>query len=463
MRERNIAARTFFKVLRYRAVAVTDRILMRVLGFRDLVLIVIGTVIGSGIFLVPGAVLRQAGGRVGPALVVWIVGGVLSLLGALAYGELGAMNPAAGGLYVYLRDAFGPLTAFLYGWTFFLVIATGSAATLAVASTSYLQEFVVLGPFARKGAAVLLLAIVAAINVRSTRRSADVQNWSTAIKVGALVVMSGVLVLARRGATADPSPMWPASITPSLVSGMGLGMIGVLWAYEGWQYVTFSAGEAIDPQRTFPRAIVLGTASLIVIYVSANIGYIAALGADGVANSDRVAADAVSAIVGPGAAKLIAGAILVSIFSATNGLTITAPRVYYAMARDGLFFRTLGDVHPRHGTPALSILAGTFWSMVLAVSGTFEQLFTYVVFVGWIFYGLGAACVFVLRRTKPDAERPFRVPGYPWTPLAFIVAAGALVANTIATQPVRAAIGIGVVLLGLPAYFVWRRAAAHRS
>ena len=463
MRERNIAARTFFKVLRYRAVAVTDRILMRVLGFRDLVLIVIGTVIGSGIFLVPGAVLRQAGGRVGPALVVWIVGGVLSLLGALAYGELGAMNPAAGGLYVYLRDAFGPLTAFLYGWTFFLVIATGSAATLAVASTSYLQEFVALGPFARKGAAVLLLAIVAAINVRSTRRSADVQNWSTAIKVGALVVMSGVLVLARRGATADPSPIWPASITPSLVSGMGLGMIGVLWAYEGWQYVTFSAGEAIDPQRTFPRAIVLGTASLIVIYVSANIGYIAALGADGVANSDRVAADAVSAIVGPGAAKLIAGAILVSIFSATNGLTITAPRVYYAMARDGLFFRTLGDVHPRHGTPALSILAGTFWSMVLAVSGTFEQLFTYVVFVGWIFYGLGAACVFVLRRTKPDAERPFRVPGYPWTPLAFIVAAGALVANTIATQPVRAAIGIGVVLLGLPAYFVWRRAAAHRS
>ena len=463
MRERNIAARTFFKVLRYRAVAVTDRILMRVLGFRDLVLIVIGTVIGSGIFLVPGAVLRQAGGRVGPALVVWIVGGVLSLLGALAYGELGAMNPAAGGLYVYLRDAFGPLTAFLYGWTFFLVIATGSAATLAVASTSYLQEFVALGPSARKGAAVLLLAIVAAINVRSTRRSADVQNWSTAIKVGALVVMSGVLVLARRGATADPSPMWPASITPSLVSGMGLGMIGVLWAYEGWQYVTFSAGEAIDPQRTFPRAIVLGTASLIVIYVSANIGYIAALGADGVANSDRVAADAVSAIVGPGAAKLIAGAILVSIFSATNGLTITAPRVYYAMARDGLFFRTLGDVHPRHGTPALSILAGTFWSMVLAVSGTFEQLFTYVVFVGWIFYGLGAACVFVLRRTKPDAERPFRVPGYPWTPLAFIVAAGALVANTIATQPVRAAIGIGVVLLGLPAYFVWRRAAAHRS
>jgi APA family basic amino acid/polyamine antiporter len=421
---------------------------------------VIGTVIGSGIFLVPGGVLRQAGGHPGPALLVWVVGGALSLLGALAYGELGAMNPAAGGLYVYLRDAFGPLTAFLYGWTFFLVIATGSAATLAVASTSYLQQFITLGPIGQKLAAAGLLAIVAAINVGSTRRSADVQNWSTAIKVAALIVMSVVLVVWHREAPAVGTPFWPASVSSSLLSGMGLGMIGVLWAYEGWQYVTFSAGEAIDPQRTFPRAIVVGTASLVGIYLFANIGYLAALGPEGVAGSDRVAAEAVGAIVGPGAAKLIAAAILVSIFSATNGLTISAPRVYYAMARDGLFFRTLGEVHPRYGTPAVSIVAGTLWAMVLAVSGTFEQLLTYVVFVGWIFYALGAACVFVLRRTQPDADRPFRVPGYPWTPMLFIVAAAALVGNTIATQPARAAIGIGVVLLGLPVYFIWRKPEA---
>jgi APA family basic amino acid/polyamine antiporter len=417
---------------------------------------VIGTVIGSGIFLVPGGVLRQAGGQAGPALVVWIAGGALSLLGALAYGELGAMNPAAGGLYVYLRDAFGPLTAFLYGWTFFLVIATGSAATLAVASTSYLQQFISLGPIGQKLGAIALLAIVAAINVRSTRRSADVQNWSTAIKVGALLIMSVVLVASPRAAAPDPMPFWPASFTPSLLSGMGLGMIGVLWAYEGWQYVTFSAGEAMNPQRTFPSAIVIGTASLIGIYVFANVGYLAALGTTGVATSDRVAAQAVSAIVGPSAAKLIAAVILVSIFSATNGLTISAPRVYYAMAKDGLFFGRLAEVHPRFGTPAVSIVAGTAWAMVLAASGTFEQLLTYVVFVGWIFYALGAACVFVLRRTRPDAERPFRVPGYPWTPLLFIVAAVALVGNTIATQPGRAAVGIGVVLLGLPVYYVWR-------
>jgi len=432
--------------------------LARVLNLRDLILIVVGTVIGSGIFLVPGGVLRLAGGYAGPALLVWIVGGVLSLLGALAYGELGAMNPEAGGLYAYLRDAFGPLTAFLYGWTFFLLIATGSAATLAVASTSYMQQFVALSPLGQKAAAVLLLALVAAINVRSTRRSADVQNWSTGIKVAALLVMSIGLLVARRSGAAPAMPFWPDAFTPSLASGMGLGMIGVLWAYEGWQYVTFSAGDAVNPQRTFPRAIVLGTASLIVIYVLANAGYLAALGAEGVARSDRVAAEAVGAALGPAAAKLIAAAILVSIFSATNGLTITAPRVYYAMARDGLFFRRLGEVHPRFGTPALSIVFGTAWSMVLAASGTFEQLLTYVVFVGWIFYGLGAACVLVLRRTNPDAPRPFRVPGYPWTPLLFIAAASALVINTIATQPGRAAVGIGVVLLGIPVHFMWRRA-----
>ena len=441
----------------------SDRTLNRVLGLRDLTLIVVGTVIGSGIFLVPGGVLRQAGGHAGPALVVWAVGGVLSLLGALAYGELGAMNPAAGGLYVYLREAFGPLIAFLYGWTFFLVIATGSAATLAVASSAYVQQFVPLGPIGQKLVAVALLGVVAAINVHSTRRSADVQNWSTTIKVGALLIMSAVLVVSRGRAQGATAPFWPASLTSSVVSGMGLGMIGVLWAYEGWQYVTFSAGEAMHPQRTFPRAIVLGTASLVGIYLFANVGYLAALGTEGVARSDRVAAEAVGAIVGPGGAKLIAAAILVSIFSATNGLTISAPRVYYAMAMDGLFFRMLANVHPRYGTPAVSIVAGTLWAMVLAVSGTFEQLLTYVVFVGWIFYALGAACVFVLRRTKPKAERPFRVPGYPWTPLLFIVAAAALVANTIATQPGRAAIGIGVVLLGLPVYFVWRAVTRARD
>ena len=441
--------------------AVTN--LARVLSLRDLILIVIGTVIGSGIFLVPGSVLRQVDGHIGPMLLVWVVGGVLSLLGALTYAELGAMDPAAGGLYIYLRRAFGPLTAFLYGWTFFLVMGSGSAATLAVASTSYLQEFVPLDAVGQKLCAIFLLAIVAAINVASTRGSANVQNWSTGIKVGALLVMSAVLLSAGQGFSGSADGMWPRAITPAFLSSMGLSMIGVLWAYEGWQYVTFSAGEAIDPQRTFPRAIVVGTAALIGIYVFANVGYLAALGPRGLAASDRVAAEAVQAIVGSGAAKLVAAAILVSIFSAINGITITAPRVYYAMAKDDLFFRRLADVHPRFGTPALAVMAGTAWAMVLATTGTFEQLFTYVVFVSWIFYALGAVGVFVLRRREPAAARPFKVPGYPWTPLAFILAALALVANTIATQPGRAAVGIGVVLLGMPVYAIWRAVRGRAS
>jgi len=435
--------------------------LRQTLSFRDLIFIVVGTVIGSGIWLTPGAVARAAG-TPGFALVAWVAGGVLSLLGALTFAELGAARPESGGLYVYLRDAFGSLLAFLYGWTMFLVIGSGSLATLGAAFPRYVSVFVPLSPAGSRVASVLMIAFVTVLNVRGTRRSADVQGVATMIKAGVIVLLAATLIVASPGGRA-PVEWWPAEISIATLSGLVTGMIGVLWAYEGWQYVTFSAGEAMNPQRTFPRAIVLGTASLIGIYLFANVGYLAALGTEGVARSDRVAAEAVGAIVGPGAAKLIAAAILVSIFSAMNGITISAPRVYYAMARDGLFFSKLADVHPRYGTPAISIIAGTIWAMVLAASGTFEQLLTYVVFVGWIFYALGAACVFVLRRTQPDAERPFRVPGYPWTPLLFIVAAVALVLNTIATQPGRAAIGIGVVLLGLPVYFAWRRRGSHEA
>jgi APA family basic amino acid/polyamine antiporter len=250
-----------------------------------------------------------------------------------------------------------------------------------------------------------------------------------------------------------------------LISGMGVGMIGVLWAYEGWQYATFSAGETVDAQRVFPRAIGLGTAALIGIYLFANFGYVAALGPAGVAASDKVAAEAVgqaAGAAGPVAAKLVAGAILVSVFSAMNGLTITTPRMYYQMAQDGLFFKKLAEVHPRFGTPAVAVVVGSLWGMVLAAWGTFESLLTYVVFVGWIFYGLGALCVVVQRRREPGAVRSFRVPGYPWTPLAFVIAAAAIVANTIMTQPGRSALGIAGVLTGVPVYLLWKVASRRR-
>jgi APA family basic amino acid/polyamine antiporter len=430
--------------------------LERTLGLRDLILLIIGTVIGSGIFIVPGAVLRQVQGDVVLAMLVWLVGGILSLLGALTYGELAARSPKAGGIYIYIRDGFSPLLAFLYGWTLFFVISTGAMATLAVAFSAYLSEIVPLTPVFRKLVAVGMIAIVTVFNVVGTRKSSDLQNWTTAIKVSAILIMSATLLLLGRGFSGNVTTLWTTEIGASLASGFGLAMIGVLWAYEGWQYATFSAGETHNAQRNFPRAFVIGSTVLIGIYLLANVAYIAALGPTKAAQTDSVAATAVTAVIGPSAAKLVALAILISIFSAANGIALTAPRVYYAMARDGLFFHRLAEVHPRFHTPAFAVLAGSVWATALAVTGTFEQLFTYVVFSGWIFYAIGAASIFVYRRRLPRITSPYLVPGYPWTPLLFVLAAAALVINTIATQPIRAAVGLGIVLLGAPAYLIWR-------
>ena len=430
--------------------------LERTLGLRDLILLIIGTVIGSGIFIVPGAVLRQVQGGVALAMLVWLAGGILSLLGALTYGELAARSAKAGGIYIYIRDCFGPLPAFLYGWTLFLVISSGSIATLSVAFSSYLSEIVRLTPALSKVIAVGMIAIVTVVNVLGTRESADLQNWTTGIKVAAILIMSAALLWFGRGLSEAGITLWPTSGGASLASGFGIAMIGVLWAYEGWQYVTFSAGETVNPQRNFPRALLIGSAALIGIYLVANVAYLAALGPIKAAQTDSIAAAAVTAVAGPWASKLVALAILISIFSAANGIALTAPRVYYAMARDGLFFHRLSEVHPRFHTPAFAVLAGSAWAAVLAATGTFEQLLTYVVFSGWLFYALGAASIFIYRRRRPEVASPYRVPGYPWTPLLFILAATALVINTIVTQPVRAAVGLGVVLLGTPVYFIWR-------
>jgi basic amino acid/polyamine antiporter, APA family len=435
--------------------------LPRTLGLRDLIFLTIGSVIGSGIFLVPGAVLRQVHGFILPALLVWLTGGVLSLLGALTYGELGAMKPAAGGLYVYIRDCFGRFPAFLFGWTLFFVISSGAVATLAVAFSAYLGEIVPLTRLLAKCISVLMIAVVAVVNVLGTRKSSDLQNWTTAAKLIAILVMSIVLLWFGRGFRGATPDLWPRYFSTSLVSGFGLAMISVLWAYEGWQFVTYNAGEVINARRNFPRGLLVGTAALVGIYLLANLGYLAALGGIGVAQSDRLAATAVSAVIAPAAVKLITIMILISIFSAANGTMLSSPRVYYAMARDGLFFQKLAEVHPRFQTPAFAVIAGALWSAILAITGTFEQLLTYVIFIGWIFYALAGAGIFVYRRRMPDAVRSFQVPGYPVTPLLFVVAAAALALNTIVTQPTRAGVGIAIVLLGAPAYFIWRRKSEH--
>jgi basic amino acid/polyamine antiporter, APA family len=431
--------------------------LPRTLGLRDLILLTIGSVIGSGIFLVPGAVLRQVNGFIIPALLVWMVGGVLSLLGALTYGELAALKPEAGGLYVYIRDCFGRFPAFLFGWTLFFVISSGAVATLAVAFSAYLGEIVPLTPLLAKSIAVLMIAVVTMVNVLGTRKSSDLQNWTTAAKVIAILVMSFVLLWLGRGFQGSGPILWPSYVNTSLVSGFGLAMISVLWAYEGWQFVTYNAGEVINAKRNFPLGLLIGTSALVGIYLLANLGYLAALGGIGVAGSDRLAATAVSNVIAPTAVKLITIMILISIFSATNGTMLSSPRVYYAMARDGLFFHKLAEVHPSFQTPAFAVIAGAVWSAILAITGTFEQLLTYVIFIGWIFYALAGASIFMYRRRMPDAVRSFRVPGYPLTPLLFVIAAAALALNTIVTQPTRAGTGIVIVLLGAPAYLIWRK------
>jgi basic amino acid/polyamine antiporter, APA family len=429
--------------------------LRQVLGLPDLVLLIIGTVIGSGIFLVPGLVIKAVGNSLLLALSVWLVGGILSLLGALTYGELSAMNPAAGGLYVYIRDCFGRFPAFLFGWVLFFVVSTGSIATLAVAFSNYLAELVSLAPWTARLVSVSMIGVIAAVNVFGTRRSANLQNVTTALKLSAILAIAGLLLWSGNRmqfhAAVPPMPL------SSRLSGIGLALVSVLWAYEGWQYATFVAGETVNPRRDFPLAFLAGVFTLIGVYFLANLGYVAALGSEGAASSNRVAATALATAVSPAAARVVAVVILISIFSAAHSIALTAPRVYYAMAKDGLFFHRLAAVHRRFATPAFAILATAFWASVLAVTGTFEQLLTYVVFVGWSFYALAAASIFVYRRREGTASARYRVPGYPWTPLIFIATVAAFVLNTIAAQPARAALGIGVVLTGIPGYLIWRR------
>jgi APA family basic amino acid/polyamine antiporter len=426
-----------------------SRTLERTITLRDLALLVVGNVIGSGIYI-------------GTAQLVWLIGGVLSLLGALTYGELAAMKPEAGGLYVYARDAFGPFVAFLFGWTLFFAIGAGALATLGRAFAGYVTQFVPLSGFANGVVAVLMVLVVAAINIKGTRESTTVNNWTTAFKLAAIAVIGLALFFAGDGVGDQGGSYIPRDLGIDRVPAIGLALIGVLWAFEGWQWVTFTAGETVDPGRTFPKGIAIGTLAIVAVYLLANMGYVSALGPERAMATPSIASTAVETVFGGTAGRLVAAAILVSIFSAANAVVLTASRVSFAMARDGLFFRRLAEVHPKLGTPALSIAAFSGWSMLLAATGTFNQLLTYVVFTGWIFYGIGAAAIFVFRRREPDAPRPFRVPGYPVTPLLFVLAAAAIVGNTLFGQPREAGIGVVVVLIGAPAYLVWRRRGVSR-
>jgi APA family basic amino acid/polyamine antiporter len=396
-------------------------------------------------------------------MMVWIVGGGLSLLGALTYAELAAANPEAGGLYCFIRDGFGRSSAFLYGWCLFLVIASGSVAALATAFSEYLGTIVRLSSIEAKLVAVAMIAVVTAVNVWGTRKSSDMQNVTTLIKGGVIVVLSAVLLALGQHGSEIFSAMGTKQNLSNLATSFGLAMIAVLWAYEGWQFGTYSAGEVVEPQKAFPKAFLLGSLTLVGLYLVAIVAYLFALGPQGTTASDAVAAQAVIAVIGKKAGVIVALTILVSTFSAANSVLLTAPRVFYAMANDNLFFKKLAEVHPRFKTPAAAIVALGVWSAVLACAGNFAQLIGGVIFIGWVFYGLGAAAIFPIRKASGDRPSPYRVPGYPWTPIVFVLAAGTIVANAIYSavrdpgQFKNLVVAIVLFGLGVPAYFFWRR------
>jgi amino acid transporter len=433
--------------------------LKRVYTASTIAILTVGSVIGSGIFLVPSSVLRDSGGSFGLATVIWVVGGLLSFLGALTYAELGAMNPGAGGLYLYIRDGFGRPLAFTYGWTLFLVIGAGTVATLAVAATTYLGAWIPMGETTQQLVAVGLAVGVSIINVFGTGRSTSILKVGTILKVAAIVVLVVALPALGNGFT-QIDQVWPKQATPALLGTSGLALVAVLWAYEGWQYLTFMAGETIDPQRNFPRGLALGTFGLIVIYVAAAAAYVAGIGPAAVMGSSRVAADAAGTVLGAGWGKAITIPVIISMLTAAQANSMMAARVYYAMARDGVFFAPMARLHPKYETPAFAIVSGALVAAVLAYSGKFEILLRYVVFVGWVFYGLGGLAVIALRRSRPDAPRPFKVPGYPWTPILFALSGFAIVVNTVIQDPRRGVIGLGATLLGIPAYYLWQRLKA---
>jgi len=427
----------------------------------DMTMIAIGSTIGSGIFLTP-SIIAKALPSPKWIILVWIVGGLLSLSGALTFSELGAMMPRAGGVYVYLSRAYGGLVGFLYGWAYFLVVNTGGIAALAVAFSTYFAYFVPLSSVGIKTFAICGILLVTVINVLGVKYGAIFSDLFTVLK---LLGIAGVVIIGigwgsvRTTDFSAPLPHLPHG----LGSALALAMVGVLWSTGGWQHATFTAGEAKDAKRTLPVAMILGTIAVTVIYFLTNIAYMFLLSPSRIAASERVAADAVQVVLGSFGGTIISLAIFISAFGTTGIYTLTAPRIYYAMASDGLFFRKVAEVHPKCHTPAFAIIFQSVWAIVLILFwGTFENLISYVVFTDWIFFGLTAASIFIFRRRFPDAERPYRTLGYPLTPLFFIAISAWFVLNTLVEKPAQAWAGIGFLLVGVPVFYFWKNKSKDR-
>ncbi|HEX5437692.1 MAG TPA: amino acid permease [Gemmatimonadaceae bacterium] len=433
--------------------------LERELGLFSAAMIVVGGIIGGGIFFTP-AVVARALPSAPWILGIWVAGGLVALAGALTYAELGAMLPDAGGPYVYIREAFGQLPAFLYGWMVLASIATAADAAVAVAFAQYAGHFIDLAPLGGTlPLATAAIVLLTATNYLGVRPGAAVQNALTVLKIAvlALLIAGGLILWGRLGGAVSPAVAPPPP--QSVVAQLAAAFVPVLFTIGGWQQMNMVAGEIRDPQRNLPRALALGIAIVIVCYIGANAVYVHALGRDGLAVSTAVAADTAERLVGPLGATLITLAAMLSFLGIVNVIILTNPRVLYALSRDGAFFPAAARIHPRFGTPYISIAIMGVWTLVLlwALHGSLDKLLSAVVFPDWIFFGLGGASVFVLRRTRPHAERPYRVWGYPVVPALFVLAALAAVASAIVSKPGLSALGFVLLMLGLVVYLMTRR------
>lgn len=448
------------------------RTLPRVLGAFDAMMVVVGSVIGSGIFLKPGIAARELP-SVALILAVWIGVGGITLCGCLSLAELAAMLPQAGGPYVYLREAYGRLTAFLWGWTEFWVVRTGSIGALAVATAIYLGQVVPLSRLGLEVVSVGLVVVLALLNLYSTRWTAHLQNLTGVAKVGFLGLVIVLPYLMGRVDTANLAPLWPAESGASLWRGVLLAMIAVMWPYDGWINIGPVVEEVRDPQRNVPRGLALGMGLVIAVYAAANLSYHLTMPLEKIAGSSAVAAELFSTLIGSEAGKWVALGVMVSTFGAVNSNMLTGPRIYFAMARDGLLPKAIHAVHSRYETPANAVILQASWTVILIVvafrvadhpGDAFDTLTNYVIFGGYTFYNLAVAAVFVLRRKLPFQPRPYRTWGYPFTPALYVVAFGVVLVNMLLDDSTRNTSLSGLLLIaaGVPVFY-WMRARHHAS
>jgi APA family basic amino acid/polyamine antiporter len=448
--------------------------LVRGLSLLDSVLLLVGGIVGSGIFLaVKGAAqpLRHPAAFLG----IWVLGGAISLLACFAFAELGAMYPESGGQYVYLREAYGEFWAFLFGWMVFSVNFTGTIAALGVGFAEYSEAIFPYGAartlFAVSGwtltrsqlVALAVIALLTWANVVGLRRAAVLQNIATWMKFAAIGVFVLLGFAFGRGSSAHFTTAAPAAAPVGTLFAVALALNAVFWAYDGWNYIACTAGEVRDPQRNIPRALVIGIGLVAMIYVGLNLVYVYALPLSGIAQEETVAQVAAVALFSPAAGRWISVLIAVSCFGAMSACILSGARVVYAMGCDGAFFRGMAYVHPRWRTPTVALIAQGIWSGVLALSGRYDQLYTYVMLMGVLAYMGTVAGLFVLRCKRPDLPRPYRCTGYPWAPAIYLVAAAVWAAIVAWQRPKEAIVGTVVMLVGVPAYVLFRRTSAHAS